>query len=167
MEAIQNRVADSGLVVVDLAIFLPKDEVLGLDIKDFLFHGMVLREREFRESLRGVDWQPFAGKFVAVYCSTDAIVPRWAYMLLVTYLQPIAAGVHAGTPVQYREYLALNAISELCVEPFQDGKVILKGCGDDSLSDALYLAMTIRLLPVVRSLMYGEPCSTVPVFKRK
>lgn len=167
MELIQNKVADSGLIVIDLAEFLPKEAVIGLDIKDFLFHGMVLREKEFREQLRGVDWQSYSGRFVAVYCSTDAIVPRWAFMLIATYLQPHALGIAAAQPQAYREQLALEAINAHPLESLQDAKVILKGCGDHSLSDAMYTRMSLRLLPVVKSLMYGEPCSTVPVFKKK
>lgn len=167
MELIQNKVAESGLVVLDLADFLPKEAVVGLDMKDFLFHGMVLREKDFREQLRAFDWADFSGKFVAVYCSTDAIVPRWAFMLIATYLQPLALGVSAGRPEAYREKLTLAAIDAYPLEALRDAKVILKGCGDDSLSDAMYTRMSMRLLPLVKSLMYGEPCSTVPVFKKK
>lgn len=167
MELIQNKVADSGLIVLDLADFLPKEPVVGLDIKDFLFHGMVLREKEFREQVRSFDWEGFSGKFVALYCSTDAIVPRWAYMLIAANLFDKAKGVHAGTPQAYRERLALLAIDAYDVGPINEGRIILKGCGDDTLNDAMYTHMSLRLLPVVKSLMYGEPCSTVPVYKRK
>lgn len=167
MELIQNKVADSGLIVLDLADFLPKEPVVGLDIKDFLFHGMVLREKEFREQVRSFDWEGFSGKFVALYCSTDAIVPRWAYMLIAANLFDKAIGVYAGTPQAYRERLALLAIDAYDVGPINEGRIILKGCGDDTLNDAMYTHMSLRLLPVVKSLMYGEPCSTVPVYKKK
>jgi len=167
MELIQNKVAESGLVVLDLADFLPKEAVVGLDIKAFLFHGMVLREKEFREMLRAYDWSAFSGKFVAVYCSTDAIVPRWAYMLIATYLQPLSLGISAGTPESFTESLTLQAIQNFEVEHLRDARVIVKGCGDNTLSDAMYMQMSLRLLSVVKSLMYGEPCSTVPVYKKK
>ena len=167
MELIQNKVAESGLVVLDLANFLPKESVVGLDIKDFLFHGMVVREREFREMLRDFDWSVFSGKFVAIYCSTEAIVPRWAYMLIATYLQPIALGVSACKPETLVENLTMDAINSFDLAGFADARVILKGCGDSTLSDAMYTQMSMRLLPVVKSLMYGEPCSTVPVYKKK
>lgn len=167
MEIIQNKVAESGLIVLDLADFLPKEGVVALDIKEFLFHGMVLREKEFREMLKAYDWSAFSGKFVAVHCSTDAIVPRWAYMLIATYLQPIALGVSASNAEAYAQHLTLNAIQGIEVEDYRDAKVILKGCGDHTLTDAMYTQLSMRLLPVVKSLMYGEPCSTVPVYKRK
>ena len=167
MALIQNKVAESGLIVLDPADFLPKEAVVGLDISSFLWHGMVLREKEFREQLKAFDWQTFTGKFVALHCSTDAIVPRWAYMLITQYLLPFAAHVAQGDVAACKEAWALQAIAAADMEAYRDERVILKGCGDDSLSDALYVALTARLQPLVKSLMYGEPCSTVPVYKKK
>lgn len=167
MELIQNKVAESGLKVLDPADFLPAIPVVELDISQFLWHGMVLREKEFREQLRSFSWEDYAGKFVALHCSTDAIVPRWAYMLITNYLLPHTAHMARGTAAECKQAWALTAIATSDFEAYRDEKVILKGCGDDSLSDALYIALTARLQPLVKSLMYGEPCSTVPVYKKK
>ena len=167
MELIQNKVAESGLKVLDPADFLPKMPVTELDISHFLFHGMVLREKEFREQMRSFGWEAYAGKFVALHCSTGAIVPRWAYMLITNYLLPYTSHIARGTVAECKQAWALAAIAAADFEAFKDEKVILKGCGDDSLSDALYIALTARLQPMVKSLMYGEPCSTVPVYKKK
>lgn len=167
MELMQNKVAESGLKVVDPADYLPQLPVIELDISQFLFHGMVLREKDFREQLRSFNWEQYAGKFVALHCSTDAIVPRWAYMLITTYLLPFTQHICRGNAAAGKQAWALSAISAADFEAFREERVILKGCGDDSLSDAIYMALTARLQPLVKSLMYGEPCSTVPVYKKK
>lgn len=167
MELIQNKVAESGLKVLDPADYLPAIPIVALDISQFLWQGMVLREKEFRELLRSFSWESYAGKFVALHCSTDAIVPRWAYMLITNYLLPHTSNIARGTVAECKQAWALAAIASTDFEAYRDEKVILKGCGDDSLSDALYIALTARLQPLVKSLMYGEPCSTVPVYKKK
>lgn len=167
MELIQNKVADSGLKVLDPADFLPEMSVVSLDISQFLWQGMVLREKDFREQLKHFDWVAFTDKFVAIDCSTDAIVPRWAYMLIAQYLLQHTPYMAKGSAKACAEAWALAGIAKADFEEFRDEKVILKGCGDDSLSDALYVALTARLQPLVKSLMYGEPCSTVPVYKKK
>lgn len=167
MELIQNKVAESGLKVLDPADFLPKMSITELDISQFLWHGMVLREKEFRDQLKVFPWENHAGKFVALHCSTDAIVPRWAYMLITNYLIPHTSFIGHGSAATCKQAWALSAIAAADFEAYRDERVILKGCGDDSLSDALYVALSVRLQPLVKSLMYGEPCSTVPVYKKK
>lgn len=167
MELIQNKVAESGLLVLDPAQYITEIQVEAFDLKDFLFHGMVLREKDFREQLKGVDWKKYAGKFVALYCSTDAILPTWAFMLVTQYLHSVGAEAAAATPANRREQLALAAIQKADFSMYEDAKVILKGCGDENVPTSLYTALSSALLPHVKSLMYGEPCSTVPVYKKK
>ncbi|MDP2187040.1 MAG: DUF2480 family protein [Sphingobacteriaceae bacterium] len=167
MELIQNKVAESGILVLDPAQYLAEIQVEAFDLKDFLFHGMVLREKDFREQLKSFDWQTYAGKFVALHCSTEAILPTWAFMLVTQYLHGVGAKVAAATVAGMREQLALATIQQADFRVYADAKVILKGCGDENVPASLYTALSSALLPHVKSLMYGEPCSTVPVYKKK
>jgi hypothetical protein len=166
-DLIVNKVAESGIITIDLEDFYPNQDIIGIDMKDWLFMEMLLKEKPFRESLKNNDWSAYQGKSVALYCSTDAIIPRWAYMLLATYLTPIAADVFIGTPDQMAMQLTENQVNLLDITPYQDKRVILKGCGKKDINAAVYFAMTKRLLPHVQSIMYGEACSSVPVYKRK
>lgn len=161
-----NKVASSGLVLLELDAFLPEFEITPLDIAPQLWQGMVLREKDFRTWVKEHDWSTYSGKHVAVYCSADAIIQHWAWMLLATSLAPIAAAVHFGTPQDWVNATVLKAIDALDVESYRDARVIVKGCGKVELDYAAYGAVSIKLLPVVKTLMYGEPCSTVPVWKR-
>lgn len=168
METIVNKVAQSGLVTLNLEQFLPREETCaGLDIAPFLFKGMILREKDFRAALPEVDWSAYAGKEVAVFCSADAIIPMWAYMLLAVYLQQCKATAHHCSVAQLKEKLMLQNIAGLDITSYHDGRVVIKGCGDIPLPESAFLAISERLIPVVKSLMYGEPCSTVPVYKKK
>lgn len=167
MELIQNKVAESGLVVIDPAQYFVEIRPVAFDLKDFLFHGMVLREKDFREQLKALEWTQYAGKLVALHCTTDAILPTWAFMLVTQYLHGVGAKVVAATPAAMREQLALEAIQKTDFGAYEDAKVILKGCGDETIPVSLYTALSSALLPHVKSLMYGEPCSTVPVYKKK
>lgn len=163
-----NKVAESGIVTLSLEEFIPDDGMVAVfDIKPFLFREMILREKDFREALKNHDWSIYDGKHVAVTCSADAIIPMWAYMLIASSLTPGAASVFSGTPEQLCEQLLLRGIASLDVAPFTDKRVVIKGCGDKAMPAGAYLAITGRLKPVVKSLMYGEPCSTVPVYKKK
>lgn len=166
-DVIVNKVAESGIITIDLEDFYPKEEIIGIDIKQWLFMEMLLKEKPFRQSLKEIDWPIYQDKLVAIYCSTDAIIPRWAYMLLATYLSPVAAQTFIGTPDQMAMQLILKEVQNLDLEPYQDKRIILKGCGKMDVNEAVYFAMTNRLLPHVQSIMYGEACSSVPVFKRK
>lgn len=166
-DIIVNKVAESGVITIDLEDFYPQQEIIGIDIKDWLFMEMLLKEKPFRESLKNNDWSVYQNQSVAIYCSTDAIIPRWAYMLLATYLTPVAANIYIGTPAQMAMQLTENQVNQLDLTPFQDKRIILKGCGKKDVSAAVYFAMTRRLLPVAQSVMYGEACSSVPVYKRK
>jgi hypothetical protein len=164
---IVNKVAESGLITLDPADFAPKQSVLSFDLKDYLFMGLILKEKDFRAALQQINWSNYDGSVVAVFCSADAIIPMWAYMLVATYLTPVAQKVFFGTPEQAFEQAWLQNIQALPVADFTDKRMVIKGCGDLPVSAAVYLTLTNLLQPVAKSIMYGEPCSTVPVYKKK
>lgn len=166
-ETLINKVAQSGLLTLDLAELYPEAKILGFDLKPFLFMEMILKEKDFREQLKAHDWSVYAGAHVAVHCSADAIIPVWAYMLVATYLQPVALSVRMGLPDELRKTLLLHAIDKLPIESYADQRIVVKGCGDIAVGEDAYLAITAKLAPVAKSIMYGEPCSTVPIYKRK
>jgi len=166
-DQIINKVASSALVSLDLEEYYPKEEVVGFDLKPLLFMELILKEKEFRQSLLEIDWQKFSGKIVAVYCSTDAIIPIWAYMLVASYLQPLAADVIFGTEEKAKEAVLIKNIAAINPTTFQDQRVVVKGCGELPIGESAYLEITKALRPVAKSIMYGEPCSTVPIFKKK
>jgi Protein of unknown function (DUF2480) len=166
-EVFVNKVAESGIITLDLEDYYPKAEVVVFDLKDYLFMGLILKEKDFREALKTMDWQPYEGKTVTVTCSADAIIPVWAYMLVSAYLQPLAAQVLFGTQEQAINQLLMHNIAAIDASAFADQRVVVKGCGEKPIGEAAYLQITNRLRPVAKSIMYGEPCSTVPIFKRK
>lgn len=165
--AIVNKVAESGLITIDLEKYIPQQEIVAFDLTPFLFRGLILKEKDFRESMQSADWSKYAGKAVAVFCSADAIIPAWAYMLVSVMLSGIANTVFAGTPAELEKSLFLENLKKIEPAEFQDKRVVVKGCGDKQIGVYAYLEITSLLQPVVKTLMYGEPCSTVPVFKRK
>ena len=167
MEEIRNKVAESGIITLDPSRLFAPDVPLNFDLKDFLLHGFVLKEVEFRRQLKEIDWSVYSGKLVALYCSNDAIVASWAWMLVAHYVTAAGGICSYGSPDEVKEAQLLDAVRQWDVALYADEKVILKGCGDETISPAVYTAMTTKLVKVVKSLMYGEPCSTVPVFKRK
>jgi hypothetical protein len=161
-----NRVAESGLTTLDLADLLPKQPILVFDMKPFLVQGLVLMEKPFREQLKQTDWQLYHDQIVAVYCSADALIPKWAYMLLASYLQPVAKQVVYGSTADAENALLLSAIAKIDPKQYEGARLVIKGCGDRDIPAEAYLAISTQLLPVVKSLMYGEPCSTVPIYKQ-
>ena len=166
-EVIVNKVAESGIITLNLEDYIPKGEIVSFDLKDYLFMGMVLKEKDFREALKNLDWSQFSGKNVNITCSADAIIPLWAYMLVTSYLQPVASHVFAGTREEMYKYLFLTNLSAIDPASFAGQRVVIKGCGDITLDNYTYTEITRLLMPVVKSLMYGEPCSTVPIYKKK
>jgi Protein of unknown function (DUF2480) len=166
-DAIVNKVSDSGLITLDLKEFYPKEEVIGFDLKAFLFKELILKEKDFREALSAKTWEEYRNKRVALFCSADAIIPLWAYMLVSSHLQPFAEIVFAGTPEELIKHLFIQNIQAIDVSPFEDKKVVIKGCGDLAIGEYAFVEITNKLRPIVKSLMYGEPCSTVPVYKKK
>lgn len=162
-----NKVAESGIITIDLSEFYPKEAVAVFDIKDYLFMGLILKEKDFRASLEAVDWSIYADKNVAVTCSADAIIPVWAYMLISVYLQPVARNIIFGSEESIQETILLDAIKSIDASIYEDQRVVVKGCGDIDIPASAYLCITNKLRPFAKSIMYGEPCSTVPVFKKK
>ncbi|MBD1394055.1 DUF2480 family protein [Mucilaginibacter glaciei] len=166
-ENIINKVAQSGLVTLDPAQFYAPGERVLYDIKDNLFHGLMLREKDFREFVKGHNWAQYQGKNVGLYCSADAIVPAWAYMLLANRLAPYAREVVFGDADVLETVLYVKEMARLDVEQYRDQRLVIKGCGDIPVPVSAYVELTQRLTPVAKSLMFGEPCSTVPIYKRK
>ena len=162
-----NRVAQSGLITLDLEKLVNQQEILELDIKDFLFQELLLKEKEFRKQVGKTDWSVYKGKAVALFCSTDAILQQWAYMLIVKHLLPHTQNVFFGRKEDLFHKRVISAIHHLDTEKYRNERVIVKGCSSKALSDEAYLEISKQLIPVVKSLMFGEACSTVPVFKQK
>jgi hypothetical protein len=165
-EEILNRVATSGIVSLDLEELYHAGERVLLDIKDQLFQGLILREKDFREFLKSHDWSQYAGKNVAIICSEDAIVPTWAYMLLAVQLEPYANATVFGDLTALEGYLFSAAIKNIDAGEFQGKRVVVKGCSKFPVPVSAYVEITTLLRPVVQSLMFGEPCSTVPLYKK-
>lgn len=166
MEEFVNRVANSGLVTFNLEDFIHPGERVVYDIKENLFHGLMLREKDFREFIKTHDWTQYDGQNVAIICSADAIVPTWAYMLLASKLQNHAHRYAFGSLEALEQELFQEAIAGVDVEQFRDAKLVVKGCGEKPVPTYAYVAIMQKLLPVAASIMYGEPCSTVPLYKR-
>jgi len=162
-----NKVSESALITINLEDYYPKEEIVIFDLKDYLFMGLILKEKDFRESLKNLNLGSFTGKLVTVTCSADAVIPMWAYMLTASYLQPVAKEVFFGTGEEVKKQILLSNISSIPVEEFTDKRIVIKGCGELPVGEAAYLQATKILRPVAKSIMYGEPCSTVPIFKRR
>jgi len=165
-DEIINRVANSKLVTIDLEDYYPDGKRMLLDIKDWLLEGLVLREKDFREQASEHNWEQYKNSFVALYCSTDAIVPAWAYMLLSTYLEPYAIKTVIGDLNTLEASIYQDIISELDVSEFQDKPLIVKGCSNKPIPDNAYIQLTTKLKPIAKSIMYGEACSSVPLYKK-
>ena len=165
-EAIINKVSDSGLITLDLEQYYPREEVVLYDLKDYLFMGLILKEKDFRESLKNLDWEVYKNKYVGVTCSADAIIPPWAYMLAASYLQPIAKDVIMGDEKEVHKTIFLKNIQGIDANEFTGQRVVVKGCGDTPIGEFAYMEITKLLRPVVKTIMYGEPCSTVPIYKK-
>ena len=162
-----NRVANSALITIDLTDYAPKETIAILDAKDFLFEGIILKEKEFRNTLKEFNFSVYTDKIVALYCSSDAIVPMWAFMLLTSYLNNPASKIYFGKKEEVFQKIFSDNIDAIDATEFENKKVIVKGCGQVPLTEALYIAITKKLQNTVSSLMFGEACSAVPVFKKK
>ena len=166
-EEIINRVANSKLITFDLEDFYPKGERIHFDISDWLLEGIVLREKDFREKANEHDWSRYTGCYVALYCSTDAIVPGWAYILLSLHLAPFAAKVTVGSLEELESVLYTEILQTLDVSEYTDKPVIIKGCAHKPIPKNAYVLLAQKLQPIAKSIMYGEACSSVPLFKKK
>lgn len=163
---ITNKVANSPLITIDLEDFFVEGERAVIDLKDNLENGFLLREKNFREFIKDHNWEDYRNKLVSVYCSEDVIIPKWAYMLVATKLAGVARKVVYGDSVELERKLFAEQIENIVPEEYKDKKVVVKGCGKKEVPESVFLAISLRLAPFVSSLMYGEPCSTVPVFKK-
>ncbi len=166
MEEIINKVSQSGLIQFDIEeLYQPGERVL-LDIKNWLFEEMILKEKDFREHLKNHDWNQYQNKYVAIFCTTDAIIPTWAYMLIASKLSGVAKKTVFGNLEKLEEELFSESISKLNLEAFKDQRVVVKGCSNIHVPVQSYVQLTTLLTPIVKSIMFGEPCSTVPVYKK-
>lgn len=166
-DEIINRVANSKLVTIDLEDYYPKGERVLFDIKDWLWEGLVLREKDFRQQAGAHNWQRYQNNYVALTCSTDAIIPAWAFMLLSTYLEPYATKIVIGDLDTLELSIYQDIISELDISEFKDQPIIIKGCSNKPIPDNAYIQLTTKLKPIAKSIMYGEACSSVPLYKRQ
>jgi len=168
METLVNKVAESGIITLDLSGYMVADEqVAAFDLKPFLFREMILKEKDYRAALQTHDWDQYKSKHVAVFCSVDAIIPVWAYMLAASYLQPLVSSIYYGTPAEMKKDILLRNIAAIPTAEYDDKRIVIKGCGDIAIPDAAYVMVTEHLRPVAKSIMYGEPCSTVPIYKKR
>lgn len=166
-ENIVNKVAASGLVTLNLEEYFHKGERLVYDIKDNLFHGLILKEQDFRAFIKTHNWEQYQGQNIAITCSADAIVPTWAYMLLASKMKPFVNEVVFGSLEALETVLYTKALAKIDLHSFAGERVVIKGCADLAVPVSAYVEITALLTPVVKSIMYGEPCSTVPIYKRK
>jgi hypothetical protein len=167
MADIVNKVAQSGLIEFNLEDYYPKGERVLFDIKNHLFQELILKEKNFREFVKNEDWSKYKDKFVALACTNDAIVPTWAYMLLATALEPFAKKVVFGNLKTLETVLYNETLSQINVGNYKDQRVVIKGCNNLPVPESAYVEITRILRPVAKSIMYGEPCSTVPLYKKQ
>lgn len=161
-----NRVANSGLITLNLEDHYPTQEFKIFDLKDHLFHGLILKEKDFRAALKEHDWSQYQDSILLIYCTADAIIPVWAYMLVISYAKPFVYDSYQGDQDQYLRHHYQTFVYSQDYSQYEGEKVIIKGCSHKPVPPAAYMALTAALKPYAQSVMYGEPCSTVPVFKR-
>ncbi|MBK8490738.1 MAG: DUF2480 family protein [Saprospirales bacterium] len=161
-----NRVAESGLITIKLENFFPEEPLATFDLKDYLFMELILKEKDFREALQAHDWSQYEGVNLLVLCSSDAIIPVWAYMLVVSYAEPFAKTVFQGTAEEFYKLAFFQAIDQMELPSYQGQRIVIKGCSEKPVPASAYVELTRRLRPYAQSIMFGEPCSTVPIFKR-
>jgi hypothetical protein len=161
-----NRVANSRIITIDLEQLYPEGEIVPFDLKGYLFMELILKEKDFREALKVHDWAQYQEKNLAVFCSVDAIIPVWAYMLVATYATPFVHDIALCAPENFVETAFQKKINALNISDYEGERIVVKGCSDKPVPASAYLEITRRLQPVAQSILYGEPCSTVPVYKK-
>ena len=161
-----NKIAKSGIINLDLEDYAPKDIITELDLKDFLFEGLILKEKHFRESLKDHNWSKYRNNVLALFCSANSIIPMWAYMLVTSYLEKNNIINFYGNKEQVFNLLFLGIIGKIDIQEFKDKRVIVKGCGNLKIHEKIYVAITKKMQPAVKSLMFGEACSSVPIHKK-
>lgn len=161
-----NRVAASGLITINLEDYFPTGEIVNFDLKDYLFMELILKEKDFRAALKEHDWSQYAKKNLLVFCSTDAIIPVWAYMLVAAYAEPHAAQIFQGEATEFYKLAFQKALEKIDGADYEQKRIVIKGCSEKPVPPSAYMELTRKLQPYAQSIMYGEPCSTVPIFKR-
>lgn len=165
-EAFVNKVAESGIITLNLEEYYPKEPIVVFDMKDYLFMGLILKEKDFREALKLLDLALFENKNVALTCSADSVIPIWAYMLAASALEPVAKEIIFGNEENSAQTLLLKNIAAINAVEYTNQRIVIKGCGELPVKEAAYIEITRLLRPFAKSIMYGEPCSTVPVYKK-
>lgn len=161
-----NRVAESGIITFNLEEYYPSQDIMIFDIKDYLFHALILKEKDFRVALKELDWSVYDNKIVLVVCSADAIIPLWAYMLINTYLIDHAYDIYQGDQESYLTMYYRETLQKIDYQQYKDQRVVIKGCSHRPVPAYAYAYITAMMKPQAQSIMFGEPCSTVPIFKR-
>ena len=161
-----NRVANSGLITLNLEEHFPKGELVRFDLKDYLYMELMLKEKDFRAALKDHDWEQYKEKNVLIFCSTDAIIPVWAFMLVTAYVEPFAKTVFQGTEQEFYKLAFQKALAKINPETYTDQRIVIKGCSEKPVPPSAYVELTKKLRPYAKSIMYGEPCSTVPIYKK-
>ncbi len=165
MTDIENKVLTSGIITIDLEEFYIHGERVLFDIKPLLFQELILKEKDFREYIKTNDWSSYKNKLVALTCTADAVVPTWAYMLLTLALEPFAKKIIFGNLQELETILFAEKLALLDTTVYKNARVVIKGCGKINVSKNAYVQLTAILKPIAKSIMYGEPCSTVPLYK--
>jgi len=162
-----NKVAQKALVTIDLADLFPRGEdIVSIDMKDYLFKGLILREADFREQVKNTDWSAYQDKYVVIYSSVDAIMPMWAYMVVTAELTPYAKDIANASPTKAPDVFLYRAIERIDATEYAGQRVVIKGCGDREIDSAAFMYITNKLAATARAITYGEPCSMVPVYKK-
>ncbi len=161
-----NRVANSGLTTINLEDYFPKQEIIVLDIKQFLYMEMILKEKDFRSALKQLDWSSYQDKILTIHCSVDAIIPTWAFMLISAYASPYVAELYFGNKEGFIQQYYDKVLDQMECEQYKEQRIVIKGCSDKEVPPSAYMKLTAILRPFAQSIMFGEPCSTVPIFKR-
>lgn len=161
-----NRVAQSGLITINLEVYYPKPKIKILDLKDYLYLEMILKEKDFRATLKDKNWSEYKDAILLIHCSVNAIIPVWAYMLISSYAQPFVKEIYHGNLDAFLTHYYHNLVEGMDIDPYKDQRIVIKGCSDQPVPPGAYQALTKKLTPHVKSIMYGEPCSTVPIYKK-
>lgn len=166
MQELINRVANSSLITINLEKDFPNEVFHDFDMREYLFHGLILKEKDFRSALKEINWDQYEGAILCVFCSTDAIIPHWAYMLVASYAKPVVKNIHFGSQKDYIEAYYRDILRSRDYSKYEGERIVIKGCSDKAVPVSAFMDLTAHLQPFAQSIMYGEPCSTVPVFKR-
>lgn len=164
---IENKIANSSLKIIDLEEYYPTEERVFFDLKGLLWQEQVLREAEFRDFLKNQDWSTYKNKYVAINCTADAIIPSWAFLLITTYLQPFAKKIIKGDLLLLEIFIYQEIIDQIPINTFENARLLIKGCSKIEIPDQAYIYLIQRMQPYAKSIMFGEACSTVPLFKQK